>query len=240
MGGTLLKVNINTNDDDDSDGVEYDDHIHLNIKVKSPWLEGLFWKSKWLPRSVQQRICLRFTSFLFFLICCLVKTLKVTMSLSAASAFSSWSAWSASPTLRRWSWPGIHWSAQRWLIRASSSSHTFKERETSSNHSNISLALLNHALKFSFHTISLMFRAPGWPFTWGKKIKEEHLSIQGYFGFSWLNLNKSIWSQRWYYYPHLSIGEALSQPVMFLQDHLRANIDEIFVNDKTNKYTTLL
>ena len=42
MGGTLLKVNINTNDDDDSDGVEYDDHIHINNKVKSPSLEGLF------------------------------------------------------------------------------------------------------------------------------------------------------------------------------------------------------
>ena len=81
---------------------------------------------------------------IFPLICCLVKTLKVTTSLSAASAFSSWSAWSASPTLRRWSWPGIHWSAQRWLIRASSSSHTFKERETSSICSNISLASLNH------------------------------------------------------------------------------------------------
>ena len=114
---------------------------------------------------------------------------------SAASAFSSWSAWSASPTLRRWSWPGIHWSAQRWLIRASSSSHTFTERETSSIYINKSL----ESLEFHFHTISLMFRAPGWPFTWGKKIKEEHLSIQGYFGLSWLNSNKIIWSQKWYY-----------------------------------------
>jgi hypothetical protein len=30
----------------------------------------------------------------------------------------------ALPTLRRWSWPGMHCSAHRWLIAASSSSHT--------------------------------------------------------------------------------------------------------------------
>ena len=123
MGGTLLKVNITTNGNDGGD---------LNIRGQVTLVGGTLLKVQVVATFCPTAYLSAIHFLLIFPLICLVKTLKRAMSISAASAFSSWSAWSASPTLRRWSWPGIHWSAQRWLIRASSSSHTFKERETSS------------------------------------------------------------------------------------------------------------
>ena len=182
MGGTLLKVNITTNGNDGGD---------LNIRGQATLVGGTLLKVQVVATFCPTAYLSAIHFLLIIPLICLVKTLKRAMSISAASVFSR----SASPTLRRWSWPGIHWSAQRWLIRASSSSHTFKERETSS------------VVTFLWHRwITAIFLSYHLPHVQGTRLAL-HLGqkdkgrtlVNSRFGLLWLNYDKTIWSQRWYY-----------------------------------------